>query len=107
MLRLASPDAERLVQIVDRHFPELTPEMRSLVAKLAHQVTDPLDDERPVSTAEFIDLVKVIVYLSAPRRSGRKSLDPMISPNSVPTRTASTMVAGNPGSRTEGGRPLQ
>ncbi len=64
VLRLASPDADRLVEIVDRHFPDLSPEMRSLVAKLADQVTGPLDDERPVSTAEFIDLVKVIVHLS-------------------------------------------
>jgi MoxR-like ATPase len=64
VLRLASPDADRLVEIVGRHFPELSVEMRSLVAQLADQVTEPSDDERPVSTAEFIDLVKVIVHLS-------------------------------------------
>lgn len=64
VLRLTSPDANRLVEIVERHFPELPVEMRSLVAQLAEQVTASSDDERPVSTAEFIDLVKVVVHLS-------------------------------------------
>jgi MoxR-like ATPase len=63
VLRLPSPDAGRLVKIVERHFPELSVEMRSLVEQLANQVTEPSGDERPVSTAEFIDLVKVIAHL--------------------------------------------
>ena len=63
VLRLASPDADRLVEIVGRHFPDLSVEMRSLVAQLAVQVTEQSEDERPVSTAEFIDLVKVITHL--------------------------------------------
>jgi MoxR-like ATPase len=64
VLRLASPDADRLVEIVGRHFPDFSVEMRSLVGQLAVQVTESPEDERPVSTAEFIDLVKVIAHLS-------------------------------------------
>ncbi|GAB2581409.1 AAA family ATPase [Kribbella endophytica] len=64
VLRLPGPGADQLMEIVSRHFRDLSIEVHAVVAELAEQVAGGPADERPVSTAEFLDLVKVIEHLS-------------------------------------------
>ncbi|WP_258907072.1 MoxR family ATPase [Actinokineospora sp. UTMC 2448] len=62
VLRLPAPDATRLVEIVGEHFGRLPAPIEQLVRDLAEEVTRP-HTGRPVSTAEFLDLVKVLRHL--------------------------------------------
>ncbi|MET8910612.1 AAA family ATPase [Micromonospora sp. NPDC004551] len=74
VLRLPAPGPERLVEIADRYFPDLSADLRSLVSDLAHQVAGTSTDDRPVSTAEFLDLVKVVRHLTEAGRLDEKVL---------------------------------
>ncbi|SDH38906.1 AAA domain (dynein-related subfamily) [Lentzea fradiae] len=62
VLRLPAPDADRLVEIVHEHFGRSSEPIEQLVRDLAEEVTQP-QSGRPVSTAEFLDLVKVLRHL--------------------------------------------
>ncbi|GGR93347.1 ATPase AAA [Micromonospora fulviviridis] len=75
VLRLPAPGPDRLVEIADRYFPALPAELRSLVGDLAHQVAGASTDERPVSTAEFLDLVKVVLHLTQEGRLDDRTLE--------------------------------
>jgi MoxR-like ATPase len=62
VLRLPAPDATRLIDIVGEHFGPLPAPIEQLVRDLAEEVTGQ-HTGRPVSTAEFLDLVKVLRHL--------------------------------------------
>ncbi|WP_329791658.1 MoxR family ATPase [Lentzea sp. DG1S-22] len=62
VLRLPAPDADRLIDIVVEHFGQLPAPVDELMRDLAKEVTRP-QAGRAVSTAEFLDLVKVLRHI--------------------------------------------
>ncbi|MFD9702450.1 AAA family ATPase [Lentzea sp. NPDC059081] len=69
VLRLPEPDGSRLVDIVVEHFGPLPAALEQLVRDLAEEATQP-HTGRPVSTAEFLDLVKVLRHLDQAENLG-------------------------------------